>query len=238
MSSSLENLVRHGVNVQAVIDVGILAGTFPLMEVFSHVKHYLFEPVELYFDKIHKNYDDKGLDYELSNIALSDQDGDSYLIGISVDGGDAITHSQVSNRPVTKKEFPRLISCSKIRKAKLDSILKEITIPTPFLLKIDVDGHEMNILRGSKCSLKCASIVVIEAPLQKKKDNSFFERYQYLLENGFVLIDIVDPSYYNGILWQVDLIFIRQDLLNEQLRPFENPSFEFDQKLWNPFKCK
>ena len=45
MSSSFETLLCHGMDVKAVIGIGILHGTPPLMHVFPHVKQYLFEPV-------------------------------------------------------------------------------------------------------------------------------------------------------------------------------------------------
>lgn len=234
MTNSLETLLRCGVKVEAVIDVGVLNGTPPLMRVFSHLRHYLFEPVEFHFDKIKHNY--KNIDYELFNIALSDSEDAAYLVGRSVDGGDTVTHSHISDEPVTDEQDKSVLVCNEIRKKRLDSVLDEIEIESPYLLKIDVDGHEIPILNGAERTLENASIVVIEAPLQKRPLPQFLVRYQHLVERGFVLMDMVDFAYYGGILWQVDLVFVRQEIANsiDQLRPFESESFKFNRELWYP----
>ena len=235
LSNSLETLLRYEVEVNAIVDIGVLNGTPPLMDVFEHIKHYLFEPFEFHFEAIRRNY--QNINYELYNIALSDSDDNAYLLGRSVDGGDKVTHSHVSDKPVSKEEDPSILVCKEIRKAKLDSVLDEVKVDYPFLLKIDVDGHEIPILKGAVKSLEKASIVVIEAPLQKTPMPQFLERFLHLLKQGFVLIDMVDFAYYGGILWQVDLVFIRQEIVDniEQLKPFESKSFQFQQELWYPF---
>lgn len=54
VTDSLRALRALGVPVECVLDVGILHGTTGLMQVFPDVKHHLFEPVDNYFDIIHK----------------------------------------------------------------------------------------------------------------------------------------------------------------------------------------
>lgn len=234
MSSSLQQLVRHGVEVNAVLDIGVLNGTAPLQQVFPDRKHYLFEPVEFHFDTIRRNY--ANFDHELFHVALSDGDGESYLVGLSVDGGDEITHSQVCAEPMSSEDNPRVLSCQKIRRAKLDTLLADRAIEQPHLFKIDVDGHELPILRGAVDTLRGASIVVIEATIEKQPIPKLFERFQFLVQQGFVLIDLVDMAWYDGILWQVDMIFVRQEIAESinALRPFEAPEFQFDRSLWQP----
>lgn len=238
MLSSLETLKHKGVEIKSIIDVGILNGTQPLMSAFPNIKHYLFEPVEFHFDSIERNY--KNLDYELYNIALSDKDSECYLIGWSVDGGNKVTHSMISDAPAKEHKGMPVILCKKIRKARLDTVVSESEIETPFLLKVDVDGQELQILHGSENSLRNSSVVVIEAPLQKNSLPQFLVRMQYMLDHNFVLMDIVDFAYYDGILWQADLIFVRKDIAENTvgLRPFESESFLFNRELWYPLTKK
>ena len=129
-----------------------------------------------------------------------------------------------------------LISCEKIKQSKLDTIIDNSDITAPYLLKIDVDGLELAILSGATNTLKNTSIVIIEEPLNKVITPHFFERSNFLLDHGFYLLDIVDFAYYDGILWQVDLVFVRKDIVdnNDKLRPFEADSFSYENHKWDP----
>jgi len=195
--------------------------------VFPHVPHYLFEPVDSYFQAIREAY--KGIRHELIQVALSDSDGQAWQVAISQENSGRVTHSQISDRPITADEEPQLVECKAIRKSTLDTELMGISPPQPWLVKVDVDGHEIPILRGAVETLKKASVVVVEAPL-----STIVGRTGVLEQNGFQLFDIVDLSYYYGTLSQVDLVFVRQDIVNanEELRPWETKSFAWE--AWTP----
>jgi FkbM family methyltransferase len=216
MGNSLETLIAFGVPVRSVLDVGVQGGTKPLMSAFPNVPHFLFEPVDAYFETIRYAY--KGFRHDLIHVALSDVDGDAWQVGISRDNSGRVTHSQISDRPVSVAEEPQLVECKAIRKARLDTALRGLSLPSPWLLKVDVDGHEIPILRGATETLKRASIVVVEAPL-----STILGRAEVLINEGFELFDIVDLSYYYGTLSQVDLIFVRRDVIaaSKDLRPWE-----------------
>ena len=49
MQSALYALLKAGVKVGTVLDVGVLTATRPLMEVFPTTEHHLFEPVSAHF---------------------------------------------------------------------------------------------------------------------------------------------------------------------------------------------
>jgi len=234
MQGSLRVLLDSGVEVNTVLDVGILTGTAPLIQVFPDRPHHLFEPVDLHFKQIEKNY--RNINSKLHHVALSDTEGNAYLACRAINRDGRITHSEVVDAPVTNEELPDLVECRTIPKCRLDTITEKEGIVNGCLLKIDVDGHEMSILRGADITLERASIVVIEAPLDRARLPHFFERSAYLMNKGFFLMDIVDLAYYDGVLWQVDLVFVRKDIVNniDRLKPFETPSFTFQKELWAP----
>jgi FkbM family methyltransferase len=225
MEDSLKALVSFDVPVFSILDVGVQAGTKPLMSVFPAIPHYLFEPVEAYFQGIRDAY--KNFDYKLIHIALSDVDGEAWQIGMCLDGSGRVTHSQLRNHEHSITEDAQLVECISVRKAKLDSVIQTLKPPGPWLLKVDVDGHEIPILQGSAKTLRNASVVIVEAPLYE-----LFARGKLLMEAGFCLFDVVDLSYYYGTLSQVDLVFVRQDLVQENadLRPWQTKSFTW--KAW------
>lgn len=234
MSDSLRVLLERGVQVNTVLDVGILTGTEPLIRVLNNVPHQLFEPVDLHFPKIAENY--RNIEHKIHQVALSDRDGSAYLACRSIHIDGRITHAEVVERPVTASDVDGFVSCVEIPMTRLDTIVGKEAPEAPYLLKIDVDGHEMQVLRGARNTLPDVSIVVIEAPLNRTDQPHFFERSAFLMDHGFFLMDITELAYYAGILWQVDLVFVRRDLVEAipELRPFEAENFRFARDHWYP----
>jgi len=233
MRDALCLLRESGIEVNTVLDVGIYKETRPLMDVFPDVEHHLFEPVDVHFEDIRSNY--SNIKHVIHHVALSNEDGSAYLACKSINNTDEVTHSEVlSQKPEDETQYMQL---REIRRARLDTIIQSPAVKPPYLLKIDVDGHELAVLEGAEFVLKDASIVIIEAPLQKTDVSAFFARSGVLLTHGFYLVDIVDMAYYDGVLWQVDLVFVKKTVLDkvDRLRPFESEGFIFDKHKWRLF---
>ena len=252
MVNALSALRNLGVEVRSVIVIGVHKETPFLIKVFPDVKHSLIEPSGEFIDAINENY--RNIDFKFLQIALSDQEREAWYVSKSrtnkivslVDGipteqeVKSPMHGSISDYPVTSEdfednEFEDLISCNKIRVTTLDSILGTMNVASPFLLKIDVDGLELNIVNGAKQSLKSASIVIVETSLTEGASFSLISGSLEVMSHGFRLFDIVDPTYYCGVLFQVDLIFIREDIVGElsTLRPKTIP---FEAQNFRPRK--
>jgi FkbM family methyltransferase len=234
IDSSLETIKEFSIPISCIVDIGVFHETAQLKKQFPSLKHYLFEPIIPFNDQIHSNY--QGFDYELHNIAMSDSDGEVFIIGVANDGGDKVTHSSVSDTPVVVSEN-NVISCEKIKRCSLDSIGKELGIPDNYLLKIDVDGHEVPIINGAEQYIQGASVVIVEASTTKETGNSnqrIIDRINVMIKLGFDLFDIADMAYYGGRLHQVDLVFVRSDIIlnDDNLRPIETELFDKDK--WFP----
>jgi hypothetical protein len=97
-----------------------------------------------------------------------------------------------------------------------------------FLLKVDVDGADLQVLEGFGDCLRMASVVIVEMTF-----TTFTQRAQFLTGSGFQLIDIVDLVYYGDCLYQFDAVFLRHDLSTSFVRP---PIADFRRDLWQPFE--
>lgn len=220
---AIQRLLNLGIPVESVLDVGVLSGTGPLMELFPHTHHHLFEPEAAHYDQIEEAY--RTFPHTLHKMGLSDADGEATLAGRTIDGATQITHSHIV---IGEAPFDAL-TFSSITMRRLDTASAELS--GPFLLKIDVDGHEMPILRGATETLAQTNIVMIEAPVSNVGIPPILERASYLIDRGFMITDIVDPMYYDGILWQVDVILTRSEFADRfvELRPFDYArGFRFD----------
>ena len=228
MQPRLEALLAAGVPVSAVLDVGVLSGTDFLLACFPAMPHVLFEPVEAHLPAIRQRY--AALRHVLVQVALSDEDGQAWQIGTSVDGSGKVTHSELSDVPVRVGERPEVVECKPVRKARLDTVMAEISHTGPYLLKVDVDGQELQILSGARETLRTVSILIIEAPT-----GTIRARTEFAESCQFRLIDIVDPCSYHGILSQVDLIFINEEWFAKcpDLSPWQSKSFAWS--AWHRF---
>jgi hypothetical protein len=70
--------------------------------------------------------------------------------------------------------------------------------------------------------------------LHKRRNPGFLTRLEFLHDHGFILMDIVELAYYDSVLWQVDLVFVRDDIVQslERLKAFNGKDFRFDPSLW------
>ena len=217
---SLQQLCRSGLEFGAVIDVGIQHATPVLIKTFPKLHHYLFEPIEEYTPFIHKNYAD--LSYDLIGAAVTDFDGTLNLKTEKKTRGDEISHSYIVNRASdTTRE---------VRALTLDSYFARKGPPSaPYFLKIDVEGPKVpaQILAGAQTLLQDTAVVMIEMTV-----NTFMQRARLLDDMGFDIWDICDLCYYDGSLWQVDVLFVRRDVKEAfaDLRPMDRKPMQ--KELW------
>ena len=218
----LLRLREIGIPISEVVDVGVREKTGELIQVFPDRRHHLFEPVISFFSDIRKNYSE--IDYKLYPIALSDETRTMYLIQSSLGKDGIVTHSAISNESVPV-DGSHVIMCDKLLSQRFIDL--GIAIKRDFLLKVDVDGQDINVLRGFGNEIALASVVIVEATYV-----NLAERLTYLNSIGFQLFDIVDLVYYGPGLYQCDIVFIRNDFVNNQSRPDINVNFNID--FWRP----
>jgi len=228
MSQRLQVLRDAGVQVGTVLDVGVQASTDFLIERFPDVPHLLFDAIDDYFVTVRQRY--AKLSFELMQLALSDVDGQAWQVGESRDGSNRVTHSFLSDHEVAIGSRSAVRECKPITKARLDTVLAGRVVKAPYLLKLDVDGHETAILRGATETLQSTSIVIVEAAVA-----SISEKLCILESAGFALVDIVDPCYYHRILSQVDLLFVHRKWMElcGDMRPWRTKEFAWD--AWSKF---
>jgi FkbM family methyltransferase len=218
--SCLERLLRCGVEIDTVVDVGVFHGTKELMDAFPRVRHLLLEPLTSVTPQIECFY--AHIPHELHNVACFDRDGEAWIIGRSIDGSGVETHSCVADAPVTPGTGD-VVSCRSIRRARLDSL--GLTLGERVLLKVDVDGVDLEVLRGAEGILGRVQVIIVEAPMTQLLD-----RANYLASRGFRLHDVIDLAYYHEALSQVDLVFVREELYARlpELYPWASKTFSYE----------
>ena len=219
--NTISALVKSGVNVSQVVDVGVRECTADLLSLFPEVQHLLFEPASEFHLLIEKNY--KNVSYVLNACALSSESGSAYLIKTALENNDVISHTRISD---IANGLPgeNVVGVDEIEIRTLDSFIGAVLMNC--LIKIDVDGMELPIIEGASNTIRLASIVVVEVTsLTLAKRVAAVERL------GFRLVDFVDRVKYGLALHQCDAVFVREDLINDSIVPVMSP---FDSAKWLP----
>jgi len=219
-NQSLQILRERQIPVKTILDVGVCHGTPELITAYPDVRHELFEPVDEFTTTIGRVY--KNLDHALHLVAAGDSDGEVALRVSRVLENFGVSHSNMVDE--TPGADPDVRSVAKVR---LDTFAKTHNLQGPFLLKIDVDGHELQVLKGSTGILTQCSIVIVECA-----GTELPERINFMQKNGFRLFDLSEPCYYDQCFWQCDAIFVSNQAFNNA---FKELTDGFIQKLYEKF---
>lgn len=140
----------------------------------------------------------------------------SYLITLVGEQNQSVffTKQASNSRIVGKEEFQYLDTDPEERQCQtLESILQDSPFETTEFLKLDVQGKELEVLRGAGALLQNVEVIQMEISIIRIGPVPIFiEVINQMSEWGFRLYDILGPNYRprDKALWQVDALFVRE----------------------------
>jgi FkbM family methyltransferase len=173
-----------------IIDVGVYRGTDFLLEAYPNSYYHLVEPNMQTHDYINEVLLDqyKG---ELYKCAAGEKKGELYL---SSEEDESRLNNNLGN---------------KVSVERLDDIIS-LPLDNNTILKIDVEGHELDVLRGSNILLESCKMVILELRLRGRKKVSEPDKIiKFLSERGLKFVDIMGEGRRNDGLNFIDAVFIR-----------------------------
>lgn len=200
MAWSLFNVKQLGFEPKTVIDVGAALGTFELYKVFPKSSHLLIEPIqenEPYLAQVCKTL-------ERAEYIIAAASKKSGVVTLEIHPN--LIHSSISDS--CEGADSEDLELRTVRAITLDEICREHRLEDPYLIKIDVDGRELDVLEGAIQVLEATEYLIIEAALFGK----IHDIVSFMKSHGFVIYDIVDPTYrpLDAALWQVDIAFVKE----------------------------
>lgn len=198
-----------------IVDVGACKGeekdtTQRFNRAFPDKEIYAFEPFSGSYKKLLVNTN-KIKNIKPYDIALSDYKGESKFYITDTVSSSSLLKTEQSEINKILDEFSASLKCVEnaeiVKVDRLDNIIKDKIIG---ILKIDTQGSELSVLRGSEKILNNIAIVVLENNNHKVYTNSskYYETDDYLRNNGFDLYDIIPSMYSSGRLYEWDSIYI------------------------------
>lgn len=201
---SLQNLKRKNFYPATVLDIGAYEGlwTLDLLEVFPDARVLMVEAQtnkESFLKGVKKKY--PHTDYAIS--LLSSENGAIKFFEQNE------TASHVVNGEQPGPQYQQL------KTRRLDDLLEAKQFPLPDFLKLDVQGHEMEVLKGAEKSLNHATICLLEISLLNLGDNVplMAEMMAFMNDKGFQAYDISQfiRRPFDKALYQVDMFFVKKD---------------------------
>ena len=208
------------INLKKVIDIGAHKGEFleNIISIKNRIKVYSFEPQSKIFKDLKKKFKNKK-NINLFNLAISNSNKFKKLnINIKTSTSTFSSYNQnsfwkkIKDFLLTGFKNKSIVNSELVLTNSLDSFCKKKKIKNIDLLKIDTEGHEMQVLDGAKKLLKNdIKFVLIEFHLSKiYKDYNSVKIEKILKMNNFVLL----KKFKFPFLLFEDRIYTKKNIIN------------------------
>jgi FkbM family methyltransferase len=193
-----------------IIDVGANNGDYSLMclNLFKNVNIYSFEPHPKTFISLMSVLSGKNV--SCFNMAVSKKSG--ILDLFDYDSDDGSEHASLYQDVIEKIHYKKSVS-HRVKAVALDDFIRDKEICEIDLLKIDTEGHELEVLKGARFAIKNRIIRVIHFEFNEMNvvSRSFFKDFVELL-----------PGYDLFRLLPAGLIPLKYSPLNTEIFAYQN----------------
>jgi FkbM family methyltransferase len=199
MFDKLLQLKTIGYSPDVILDIGAYHGnwTRSMKQIFE-CDYYLFEAID---------YPQLGCTDKIYNVVLSDKVGE-------------VDWFQMKNTgdSVFREKTHHFKNCEIIKRQTVDlnTLISQENILSEsknIFIKIDCQGSEIPILKGSTSILSRTDFILLEIPLfgvYNEGVPNFLEHIKFMDSIGFVAYDILEHHYINRFNMQIDMLFINK----------------------------
>lgn len=205
MWGSIENLARNGFEPRTVVDVGAFVGEWSenAYRVFPSARFLMVEANPEKASRLEQVASRLGSAVSYRSILLGSAPREA------VDFFQMETGSSVLEEATG---FARTRLTLPMR--TLDQIAGEAGLVGPFFLKLDVQGFELEVLRGAPKTIADTEVMLLEVSLLEYNRGAplFAEVVAFMVSRGFVAYDVCGRlrRESDATLVQVDVIFVRE----------------------------
>ena len=197
--------------IRTVIDVGANRGQFALLALdkYSEANVICFEPGPTAYSVLSEIMSDEP-DVSLHQLALGENAGSVSLLVSQDDDSSSLfapTDAQLKAAPGSATD-----RVENVRQARADSLLSGDALEGLTLLKIDVQGAELSVLKGFGSILDQIDFVLLELSLVELYEGQDLSSsvIAWLDSRGFELCRVGSATVSNGAQLQFDALFRRR----------------------------
>ncbi len=200
----------RNLDIDKVIDVGAHKGEFleKILKIEKIKSFYAFEPQKDVFNELSKKFS-KNKKISLFNYALDKEISNKRLKINKLSMTSSIADFNEKSLYLKLKNFlsfskSNFIDEYEISTNTIDNIFKDTNLKKT-LLKIDVEGFELNVIQGSKVKLKEIPYIIMENQFgDHYKNNNFSDIKNLLIKENFIIIKkfIFPTLHYQDVLFK------------------------------------
>lgn len=185
-----------------IIDGGANAGQFAraCAETWPQAQVYSFEPLPHVADTLRQNLSDLKTRVHIAEVALGARE-------------DTVTlhHTPYSLQSSVLRPLDTTYTEIPVRQARLDDLLREAPLAGPVLMKLDLQGYELEALRGATEVLEKTDAVLLEVGFEVSYEGepSFEILRRFLASHDFAFDRPFDVLWDNDQIVQMDALFTR-----------------------------
>ena len=194
--------------VPLIFDVGANVGDYSLYlrSCLPTARVYVFEPAQSVYQQLAANITAACADGQINtyNFGFSDSARTVEFYSYTVEGNDASVLSSIDRRLPTQVLDVRTNSSEDIQVRIIDGFCEAEGIDRVDFLKLDVEGHELSVLRGAQRMLAAGLISMIQFEFGPANiySRTYFYDFWALLSGMYDIYRIVPkgiaPIYYYG----------------------------------------
>ena len=210
----IKDLKKLNFKIKILFDIGAHKGEYSdlIIKEFPKLEAHLFEPLETFFRLLKKKYDKNKNIHPVNKLVGNINKNTSFYISHHPRSSSKMKLNIESRYYKIKKLLLRNLVKKKItvKQICLDNYLKKIRKID--LLKIDVEGNELDVLFGCKKLLekkKINSIYIEILHHSLYKNYSKKKIHNFLVKNNFILY----KRYKTQILFQEDRLYVRKKFI-------------------------
>jgi len=201
------HIKQKGFNPPTIVDVGVATDTEELYTHFPSAKYLFVEPLaefEPSLQRLCQLY--PGSTYMLAAAGATDGELE---IRVTPDLGGTSRFETIESTEGAYDMKPRTVP-----QFALATMWNALELTGPALLKVDVQGGELEVLAGAESILENFEVIVLEVGMiEQYIGQPVFHNYvEYMAKRNYVVYDIIHTGYADtGLLAQIDLVFVKKD---------------------------
>lgn len=204
-SSPLTRLRDAGVTIATVLDVGAALGDWSheCARMFPNARYLLIEPLDEFAEALSRVVGAMPRAEHVRAAATATDGEVSFNVHADLVGSSVYREAEGGGIDGVPRTVPTV---------SLDSLVRERNCSGPYLLKVDVQGAELDVLRGGTRVLSEAESVILEVSFLEffEGGSLAYEVIAEMHERRFVIYDIVDllDRPLDGTLAQANMVFV------------------------------
>ena len=209
--------------VRVIVDGGASIGDTSenFCNCFPKATVHAFEPYPS-FQKIIAQKSLKNNRIQLAPFALSDRKSDALMYVNESEGTNSLLKADTQGMSSVYGDLLKEKGTLPVQTTSLDDWMENAEIAYLDILKLDIQGFEIEAIRGARETLRDGRVksILCEVMFRKcyERQTEWGELVNEIMRCGFVLFNFFETQYVNGQLCQADGLFLHESIIKSALK--------------------